>query len=103
MASRGHRENILDPAHTILNVGIAHDKYNMSIVQQFSSDYITYQRRPEIDEKGILRLEASATNATFDIGNWVNIQIYYDPPPQPLTRGQLYRTYSSCSGQRWHT
>ena len=100
MASRGHRENILHPAHTMLNVGIAHNKYNISIVQQFSSDYVTYEKRPEIDQEGILRLEASATNATFDIGNWVNIQIYYDPPPQPLTRGQLYRTYSSCSGAK---
>ena len=100
MESRGHRKTILNPAHTILNPGIAYDNYNINIVQQFSSDYVTYQQIPEIDEDGILWLEANTKKATFEIGNSVNIQIYYDPPPQPLTRGQLYQTYSSCSGAK---
>lgn len=100
MKSRGHRKTILNPAHTILNPGIAYDNYNINVVQQFSSDYVTYQKIPEIDHAGVLRFEASTRNATLDIGKSVNTQLYYDPPPQPLTRGQLHQTYGSCRGPR---
>ena len=100
MQSRGHRRTILNPAHTILNAGIAHNRYRISVVQQFSSDYLTYQKRPTIDQQGTLELEASTEGASLDIGKYVNIQIFYDPPPQPLTRDQLYYTYSSCGGPK---
>ena len=42
-----------------MNAGIAHDDYNINVVQQFSSDYVTYQKIPEIDHAGVLRFEAS--------------------------------------------
>ena len=100
MESPGHRRNLLDPAHTILNVGIAYDKYNAVMVQQFSSDYVHYQIRPFIDSAGVLRLEATSDRANFDIGNTVNIQIYYDPPPRKLSRGQLAHTYALCNGRQ---
>ena len=98
MNSRGHRGTMLNPTHTVLNVGIAHDDYNVNMVQQFSSDYVTYQRVPELNEDGILRFQASAKQATFDIGDFANILVYYDPPPGPLTRAQIYQTYSYCNG-----
>ena len=100
MRSRGHRRNILDPAHTELNIGIANDQYNVVIVQQFSSDYVTYSRPPQIDSKGILRMKGVVKYATLDLENTVNIQIYYDPPPQALTRGQLSHTYSLCGSKK---
>ena len=98
MRSRGHRENILDPAHTHLNAGIAHDHYNKNVVQQFSAEYVNYEEKPHIDESGTLRLKASSKGASFEIGNVASIQIYYDQPPQPLTRGQMYQTYCYFSG-----
>ena len=100
MGSPGHRRNLLDPAHTVLNVGIAHDKYNTVMVQHFSTDYVTYQVKPFIDSTGILRLEATSDRATFNIGNSVSIQIYYDPPPKLLTRGQISHTYALCNGKK---
>ena len=99
MESPGHRRNLLDPAHTILNVGIAHDRYNTVMVQHFSSDYVTYHVRPFIDGSGILRLEATVSRASLEIEDTVSVQIHYDPPPRPLTRGQLSYTYSLCSGR----
>lgn len=98
MTSRGHRENILSPAHTHLNAGLAYDRYNISVVQHFSAEYITYREKPTIDDSGTLHLTASSDEASFDIGNFASVQIFYDHPPKPLTRGQLYRTYSSCPG-----
>ena len=100
MTSRVHRQPILNPAHTMLNAGIAHDRYNINVVQQFSSDYVTYQERPNIDEKGILRFRAATQGATLGIGKTVNIQIHYDRPPTSLTRGQLYQTYSLCGSHQ---
>ncbi len=97
MESPGHRRNLLDPAHTVLNVGIAHDRFNHVMVQQFASDYVNYTVRPNIDSDGILRLKGTVSGATLNIGQTANIQIYYDPPPKPLTRGQLSYTYSLCS------
>ena len=66
MQSRGHRQTILNPTHTFLNPGIAHDRYNINVVQQFSSNYITYQEKPSIDDDGTLRLQATTQNASLD-------------------------------------
>ena len=40
MDSPGHRRNLLDPAHTELNVGIAYNRYNTVMAQHFASDYV---------------------------------------------------------------
>ena len=96
MNSPGHRRSLLNPAHTEMNVGIAHDRYNTVFVQHFASDYVRYDQRPAIDQQGLLTLSATASGATLEISDSVNIQIAYDPPPQPLTRGQLSYTYSLC-------
>ena len=57
MESPGHRRSLLDPAHTVLNVGIAHDRYNQVMIQHFSSNYVSYHIKPHIDRKGTLHLE----------------------------------------------
>ena len=96
MASPGHRATMLNPAFTILNAGVAHDEYNSVMVQQFSTHYVTYETRPAIDSSGELVLKGRVSDATLDIGNLAAVAIAYDPPPQPLTRGQLAYTYSLC-------
>ena len=97
MDSPGHRRSLLDPAHTMLNIGIAHDRFNTNMVQHFSSDYIHYEVRPNISPDGVLRLSGQVSGATLEIGDTVNVQIYHDPPPEHLTRGQLANTYSLCN------
>lgn len=100
MDSPGHRRSLLDPAHTVMNVGIAHDRFNTNMVQHFSSDYVQYRTKPEISPEGILRLSGQVSGATLEIGDSVNIQIGYDPPPKTLTRGQLANTYSLCNSKQ---
>ena len=97
MASPEHRRVLLDPAHTLLNVGIAHDRFNASIVQHFTSDYVRYERKPDIDSDGTLRLSGLAAGASLDLGAALNFQIAYDPPPKYLTAGQLTHTYGLCN------
>ena len=97
MDSPGHRRALLDPAYTILNVGIANDGYSTTMAQHFSSDYVRYSQRPTISNDGTLTFSAKVARATLDIGNSVNVQIAYDRTPKPLTAGQLAYTYALCN------
>ena len=43
MASPGHRDNVLDPNHALVNIGIAHDGYNTMVVQHFEYDVVQFE------------------------------------------------------------
>ena len=93
MDSPGHRRNILKPTHRKVNIGLAWDTYNQTAVQHFEGDYVEYSALPTLSNgqlafKGELKNGAIAREED-DLG----VQIYYDPPPHSLTRGQLSRTY----------
>ena len=98
MESPGHRRNILNPHHRKVNIGLAWDDYNFNIVQLFVGDYVEYHATPHI-ENGILTLSGKV-NETVRINdeNALEAQIYYDPLPFALTRGQLSRTYCVPGG-----
>ena len=97
MRSPDHRRILLHPAHTTMNMGIAHDRFNANLVQHFGSDYVKYDREPAIDSDGTLRLSGSVSGATLEIEQAVKVQIAYDPPPGFLTTGQLAHTYALCN------
>ena len=99
MNSPGHRRTLLDPAHTILNIGIAFDEYNNVTVQHFSSDYVSYTDRPSLSPSGTLTFSGTVQGATLEIGNTANFMVTWHPPPQRLTRGQLSHTYSLCNDE----
>ena len=99
MASPSHRDNILDRWHRKVNIGLAWDRYNFSLVQHFEGDYVKYDRLPEI-ENGVLRLSGTTRNgATFGSDEDLGVQIYFDPPPHALTPGQVSRTYCYDQGR----
>ena len=90
MASQGHRDNILDPNHAFVNIGIAHDGRNVKVVQHFEYDSVRFNSLPEINN-GIASFSAIILGASeFDD---YSVGIYYDPQPYMLTLGQLSRTY----------
>lgn len=96
MESPGHRDNILDPWHRKVNIGLAWDRYNFSGIQHFEGDYVEYNRLPSI-ENGIITVSGTVKNgATFDTQRDFAVHVYYDRPPHALTRGQVARTY--CYG-----
>ena len=96
MSSPGHRDNILRPGHRKVNIGLAWDRYNFAAVQHFEGGYVEYQQLPAL-EGGFLTLSGNVVDgATFTNARDLGVQIYFDPPPHELTRGQLSRTY--CSG-----
>ncbi len=98
MDSPGHRRNILDRWHKKVNIGLAWDRYNFLAYQHFEGDYVEYDELPSIEDD-ILSLSGRTKNgARFDSDRDLGIQIYYDPPPHALTRGQVTRTYCYGSG-----
>ena len=99
MDSPGHRRNILRSTHKKVNIGLAWDRYNFGAFQHFEGDYVEYGDLPTIKGR-ILTLSGSLRNgAKFSFEDDLGVQIYYDPPPHALTRGQLVRTYCYDSGQ----
>ena len=99
MDSPGHRRNILDPQHKRVNIGLAWDRYNTSMYQHFEGGYVEYDRLPMISD-GILALSGQTKNGVqFRQKHDLGLQIYYDPPPYALTRGQLARTYCYDNGR----
>ena len=98
MGSPGHQRNILDKWHKKVNIGLAWDRYNIIAIQHFEGDYVEYEQLPEINS-GVLSLSARVKNgARFDQDNYFDLSIYFDPPPNVLSRGQLARTYCYDSG-----
>ena len=100
MSSPGHRRNMLDPTHRKVNIGIAWDDYNIVAIQHFEGDHVRYDSIPSIAD-GVLSMSGSLINdAHIADRDDLGVQIYYDPPPHPLTRGQVSRTYCYSSGVR---
>ena len=94
--SYGHRKNMMDPKHTVLNPGFASNKYNSVVVQQFSSDYIRYSRKPFISEDNILYFKGSTNNAYLNPKRRETFTVTFHPEPKELLPGQLARTYRLC-------
>ena len=100
MGSSGHRRNMLDPDHRRVNIGLAWDTYNVRFYQHFEGGYVIYESLPAIED-GWLTIKGTVTNgAKVSRSEDLSVQIYYDPPPEPLTRGQLSRTSGYDLGLR---
>ena len=97
LGSPGHYRTIVNPAFSKVNIGLAWDEYNVYLVQQFEGDYVAFEQRPVIhgdlfSMSGITKNGVTLSDKTF------GVQLYWDPPPQDLTRGQLARTYCVALG-----
>ena len=89
MASPGHRTNILNPSHKVVNLGIACNRITCAVVQQFAGGYIAFIDPPTLSS-GVF----SATGALAVGFELSGVQIWYDRPPDQLSLGQLDTT--SC-------
>ena len=98
MGSPGHRRNILEPTHRKVNIGLAWDRYNIVAFQHFEGDYLDYSMFPAISNGTLIISGTLKNGAVVQNEDDLGIQIYYDSPPHPLTRGQLSRTYCYDGG-----
>ena len=98
MRSPGHRQNILNPAHKKVNIGLAWDRYNTKMVQHFEGAHVEFAEMPTV-RGGVLRFQGSVKNgAQTGSQREFGVQIFYDAPPGNLTLGQLARTYCYDNG-----
>lgn len=95
--SPGHRQTMLDPNHHKVGIGIAYRPPTIWFVQLFVGDYIEYETKPNI-ESGTLTLSGRVKNGATVSGTTPTVMLYYDRPTEPLTRGQLSRTYCYSYG-----
>ena len=93
MRSPGHRRNILDKSHKKVNIGLAWDRFNFFAYQHFEGDYVEYEELPAIENGRLSFSGAAKDGVRFGEKTDMSVQVYYDPPPHNLTRGQVSRTY----------
>ena len=97
LTSPGHRETILYPVFSNVNLGIAIDRGTW-LVQQFEGNYVNYQSRPQLND-GTLTLKGQLLNgARMDEDGF--LLLTHDPPPTPLTVGQLVRLAVMTKGHQ---
>ncbi|MDE1865199.1 MAG: CAP domain-containing protein [Candidatus Micrarchaeota archaeon] len=95
--NNGHRNNTLDPNHNRVSIGIAYNKTNVYLVEDFVNSYITWLNNTPGIQAGtpIIYLNGLTKNGA----NFSFIQINYDPSPQNLSDGALSDTKSYDQGQ----
>lgn len=93
MNSPGHRVNILDKWHKKVNIGIAYDKENLYLVQQFEGDYVIFDKLPTLSNDLLSFSGEMLENFKID-----QVNVWYDQLPHPLTLGQLAATYAYTTG-----
>ena len=98
MSSSGHRRNILNKWHKKVNIGLAWDEYNFQAYQHFEGDYVEYDRLPAIENGQLFFSGKVKVGVQLKEDRDLGAQIYYDPPPRKLTRGQVARTYCYDGG-----
>ena len=99
--SEAHRENLLDPYYSDVAIGVAWDEFNWRAAAMFMASHV------ETHELGLARLSPDGELAVWgrvvseaDFREYGVVRVYYDPPPTPLSRGQLARTYCYEMGRQ---
>lgn len=72
----GHRDNILDPHHTHVSIGIAYDDYIFVVVQNFEDNYIDFERSLTNDDRNVLLQGTIPPDTAF-----LTIYVGYDETP----------------------
>ena len=100
MESPGHRAVIINPHWRRVSIGIATSGNRMPrIVQVFESDYTDFTAPPQF-QGGVLSFSGKMKNgAALPDELSLKVDIYYDPQPSELTRGQIATAYCQEMGE----
>ena len=92
----GHRDNILDPGHRAVNIGIASDDKKVYVVQHFEGGMVEARGRPTLTSSGELSFAMDKKESGISI--WENVvYVYHDPPPETMAfQGERLTSY--CIG-----
>ena len=92
----GHRDNILDEFHRIVNIGIAANGRRVTFIQHFEGGDVEAVEPPTVAKDGTFTIALSKNVSGLDIGRVASI--YYDPLPVPMTPAQIDALDSYCLG-----
>ncbi len=81
----GHRDNIIDPAHQYVNIGIAFTSTRLGFIQHFEETFLTFNTMPALTN-GTLTISARPDAGVSKISS---IDVYFDSTPLPLTNKEL--------------
>jgi len=94
MGSAGHRSNILDPLHKVVNLGIACNEITCAVVQLFTGNYVKFETLPTITSSFL------SFSGSFSGGfQFEQADVWFDQLPHDLTLGQLDATSCYTTGQ----
>ena len=93
--ANGHRDNILDPAHNRVSLGISYvpstgEEY---LVEDFEDSYLQLSQPIQVSS-GQIQIVGTSTS----LSQISQIQVYYDPTPHAMTVQQLDATFSYDPG-----
>ncbi|MGI0073472.1 MAG: CAP domain-containing protein [Nitrosotalea sp.] len=88
----GHKDNILDPHHTSVSLGIAYNDNTFVIVQNFENNYIDFTQ-PITYNSGMVSFSGVLSGGKID-----NIEIDYDKLPTPALYQQNKHATSYSTG-----
>lgn len=99
--NNGHRDNILDPSHDKVSIGISYTGSVVYLVEDFENSFLNVTKfsysSGVVTLQGLTDSAASLSNA----GN-ATISVYYDATPQPLSvgyDGAVPQLEPACFGQ----
>ena len=90
----GHRDNILDPNHNEVSIGIAYNRSNIYMTQDFIDDYITWTNAPAYDN-GEFTMNGTAASGYM----LSSVVVSYDSQVSNMTVQQLEGSGSYGYGQ----
>lgn len=91
----GHRDNILNPTHRKVNIGIAYNDRFLALVQHFEGGDVTAPVRPQL-EGTVLRIRADINDASVNI--FPTVEVHYETTPVSRTVEEIERLNSYCVG-----
>ncbi len=89
--NNGHKDNILNPRHTHVSIGIVYDQYYLALVQNFENNYGL-----DVDVEDSSEIEISGTLLE---GQLDHIAIYYDEMPTRAAYEQNKDLLSYSAGE----
>ena len=84
----------LTPWNNHIDIGIAYDDLNLRMYTLLSGDHVSFDELPKIDNGELAVIGVTKGQVRFARPDQLTVQMLYEPPPEPLTAGQLAR--SSC-------
>lgn len=91
----GHRDNIVNPGHRKVNIGVAYSDHFLALVQHFEGGSVTAFSSPSLED-GELRLEARINEP--DVRLHDAVVVHWEPVPQRRSTDSIEELKSYCVG-----